>query len=408
MILASGVLGVQGRPGANNRIITGHIGVGGKGQTHVKGFAEQIGALCDVDTDQLAKAAKLVERDVPHFTDYRRLLERKDIDAVVISTPGHWHGLITVQACEAGKDVYVEKPAAQTIEEGRAMVAAAQRYSRVVQVGSQGRNHPGGRALRDFIKAGELGKINRIECWHNDNPIGGDPLKMGPPPANLDWDLWLGPARGLPYNPDYCHRTFRWMFDLGGGQIYDRGAHVFSLISWCLDLDRTGPVRVTATGDHPPSGLWDCPINFEVTYEFENPALTLVWSQKMAPPADFDFGAVYHGEKGQTIARGGDGRVWPGPEVEAFAAARNQPFALPKGVKTDDLHRANWLDCIRTREMPLMDIESGHRVASLCILANLAYRLERPLEWNAKTERIVNDESANHLLGSPGRGIYHL
>ncbi len=408
LVLSSGVLAANGRPGVNDRIVTGHIGVGGKGTSHLKGIPDNVGAVCDADTLHAEKAAARFDRKIAVFKDYRELLESKDIDAVVIATPDHWHALMTIDACEAGKDVYVEKPACKTIEEGRAMVNAAKRHKRVVQVGSQGRHHPGAKVLRKFIQGGSIGRITRVECWHNDNPVGGDPLKTANAPGNLDWDLWLGPAAGRAYNPDYCHRNFRWMLDLGGGQIRDRGAHVFNLISWFMGLDRTGPSRVEANGRHPESGLWDCPTNFEVTYAFDRPDLEIYWVQPGEKAADFDFGAVYHGTRGKTIVRGGDGRVFPDEQVIAFAEANGLESKLPKGVPAHDLNLANWLDCIRSRKQPVMDIESGHRVASMCILANLAYRLERPIAWDAKRERIIDDASANGLLGSPGRGEWRL
>jgi len=409
MILRSGVLAAQGRPGANDRIVIGHIGLGGMGSNHIKGFPpENIGALCDVDTEQMAKAAALVQRKIPMFTDYRRLLERKDIDAVVIATPNHWHGLIAIHACEAGKHVYVEKPASQTIEEGRAMVKAARRYKRVMQVGSQGRSHPAGKAVRKYIQDGMLGRVTLVECWHNDNSVGGDPLKMGDPPKSLDWDRWLGPVQKRPYNPDYCHRLWRWMFDLGGGQINDRGPHVLSLVAWYLGLESAKTVRVTATGDVPLKGLWNCPINFKVVYEFKDPDLKVVWSQPGKKAIDFEFGTVYHGTKDNLIVGGGDGRVFPEDKVEQYVAARNGTTKLPKGVRAHELQRKNWEDCIRNGETPIMDIEAGHRVATLCSLANIAYSVERPILWNARHERIENDETVNRLLGNPGRGKYHL
>lgn len=408
MILSSGVLAANGRPGANDRIVTGHIGVGGKGSSHLKSIPENVGALCDVDALQLGKAAAGLDRKVPVYSDYRRLLERKDIDAVVIATPDHWHALMMIHACQAGKDVYVEKPACKTIEEGRAMVNAAKRYKRVVQVGSQGRNHPGAAVLREFIQKGNIGRVNRVECWHNDNPVGGDPLKMGTPPPNLDWDMWLGPAAGRAYNPDYCHKNFRWILDLGGGQIRDRGAHVFNLISWTLGLDRTGPARVEATGNVPESGIWNCPTNFKVSYRFNKPEVTINWSQPGVKAADFEFGAVYYGTKGKTIMRGGDGRVFLDEQVIEYATALDRKYTLPKGVPAHSINLRNWFDCIKTRKTPIMDIESGHRVASMCILANLAYRLERPVVWDARQERFKGDDAANLLLGSPGRGIWHI
>jgi len=408
MILASGVFGANGRPGANARIVTGHIGVGGKGKGHIRLISENVGALCDVDSEQAGQAAKLVDRKVPIFTDYRKLLEQKDIDAVVIASPDHWHGLMTVHACQAGKDVYVEKPACKYIQEGRAMVDAARKYERVVQVGSQGRNHPGAAVLHKFLTEGNIGRVTRIVCWHNDNPVGGDPLKTGKAPANLDWDMWLGPAQIRPYNPDYCHRDFRWMLDLGGGQIRDRGAHVFNLVSWFLGLDRTGPARIEASGLVPESGLWNCPTNFRVVYEFDKPELTVEWAQPGERAADFEFGAVYHGTKGKIIVRGGDGRVFLDDQVADFANANGMKFELDKGENAGAIHLQNWFDCIKNRKAPSMDMESGHRVASMCILANMAYRLQRPIHWDAKKELCRDDPGANMLLGNPGRGHYRI
>ena len=404
----SHVFGAPGRPGANDRIVTGHIGVGGKGSFHLKGMKDSAGALCDVDSDHLARAAKFVGRDVGTYADYRQLLDQKDIDAVLIAAPDHWHGLMTIHACQAGKDVYVEKPACKTVEEGRQMIRATAESKRVVQVGSQGRNHPAAKALHRYIADGMIGRITKVVCWHNDNPVGGDPSKTTSPPKNLDWNLWLGPARDRAFNPDYCHRNFRWMLDLGGGQVRDRGAHVFSLVSWFLGLDRTGPSSITATGDVPPSGLWDCPINFRSVWKYDDRDLTIEWEQPGTPAADFVFGATYHGTKGNVVVRGGDGRVFPEEKVLKYAANKGMETSLPKGARADTYHRENWLDCIRSRETPSMDIETGHRVASMCILANLSYRLGRTLQWDASKERFVNDPGADLLLGMPGRGEFRL
>lgn len=409
MILPSGVLAANGKPGANDRIVTGHIGVGGKGSGHIRSIPQHVGAICDVDTLQAEKAAKLVGRDdIYIYSDYRHMLERKDIDAVVIASPDHWHALQMIHACEAGKDVYVEKPACKYIDEGRSMVEVAKKTKRIVTVGSQGRCHPVAGTLRAFLQSGEIGKITHVECWHNDNPVGGDSASTGSPPPNIDWDMWLGPAASRSYNPDICHRTFRWVLDLGGGQIRDRGAHVFNLISWFMGLDRTGPSRIEATGKRPVEGIWDCPTNFEVSYTFEKPDLTIAWKQPGIQAADFDFGAVYHGTRGKTIVRGGDGRVFPDEQVAAFAQDKGLPIEIDRGVRAHEINLENWFECIRTRDTPIMDIESGHRVASMCILANMAYRLERPIEWNARRERFDNDPAASLLLASPGRGRYSL
>jgi len=407
MILSSGVLAAHGKPGANDRIVTGHIGVGGMGRHHLGDFLDNVAAICDVDSARLEEVRGQLPSPVDTYTDYREVLDRKDIDAVLIAAPDHWHGLMMVHACQAGKDVYVEKPACKTIEEGQAMVTAAKKYDRVVVVGSQGRQHPASAAIREYIQDGVIGDVQRVECWHVDNPMGGDPAKFGPAPDHLDWDRWLGPAAWRMYNPDYCPFNFRWVLDFGGGQIRDRGAHVFSVVSWCLGLDEKGPTKVNATGEHPTSGIWDVPQKFYIEYTFEDPGLTVTWDQRGARPVDYDFGAVFIGTKGQTVLKGGDGGCTAEQKVLDYLTEKHGETVTGRGDALKANH-LNWFDCIRTRETPLMNIEAGHRIASMCILGNLSYRLERPLTWNAKKEQVIDDIGANRVLGGPGRGEYVL
>ncbi|MBN2311524.1 MAG: Gfo/Idh/MocA family oxidoreductase [Candidatus Hydrogenedentes bacterium] len=403
LILPSGVLAAPGRPGANDRIVTGHIGVGGMGRYHLGRMRDHVGAICDVDAEHCSKAAEQVKLNVPLYGDYRRVLDRKDIDAVFIAAPDHWHGIIAVHACEAGKDVYVEKPASKTVEEGRAMINAARRYGRVMQVGSQGRSQPASYATCQFIRNGQLGEVKRVECWHEENWPGGDPTKFCDPPPHLDWDMWLGPARWRPYTPEYCHFNFRWMLDFGGGFIRDRGAHVLSVVSWFLGLDGKGPVRVTATGEPRRESLWDTPRTMDVTWEFDDPELTIVWGQPGKPAAEATFGQVYYGSKDTLVFRGGDG----GCGTEDKALNYTPPSDGPYVYKSTD-HDMNFMECVKTREKPIMDIEAGHSVATMCILANMSYRLGRPIQWDAKAERCVGDEQANRMLSNPGRGPWHL
>lgn len=407
LILPSGVLAQGGRPGANDKLVVGQIGAGGQGRSHLKFLSGrsdvQIAAICDVDEKQRELGRDFTGGKAKGYNDYRELLDRKDIDAVVIAAPDHWHGLIAVDACEAGKDVYVEKPASKTVEEGRAMLDAARRYGRVMQVGSQGRSTPAAIAACNYIRNGQIGKVSRVECWHYENPVGGDPNLNQEPPPGLDWDMWVGPARWVPYNPDRVHFNFRWMLDFGGGQIRDRGAHVLSVISWCLDLDRRSPVRITATGEAPKTGLWDCPPEMRVEYRFENPDLTVVWEQPGTKAADHDFGAVYYGSSDKLIVRGGDGGCYTEKKAMDYTPPADGYHAFESPG-----HHQNWFDCIKSREKPIMDIAAGHQVAKLCILANLAYRIERPIMWDGEREQILGDEGANALLSNPGRGQWHL
>jgi predicted dehydrogenase len=374
------------------------------GSGHLNALKNQAAALCDVDQNHLARAVDMVGRKVDTYDDYRRILDRKDIDAVFIAAPDHWHGVMTVHACEAGKDVYCEKPASNTVEEGRAMVRAAERYGRVVQIGSQGRSQNYAYKACQFIKNGGIGQVQRVECWHYENPVGGDPTKNGPAPPELNWDMWLGPAKWYPYNPDRVHFNFRWFLEFGGGQIRDRGAHVLSLVSWFLDLDNTGPVRVSATGEPPHEGLWDCPTLMEATWEFDNPRLTVVWRQPGEKPVDYGFGAVYYGTNGKLVVAGGDG----GGTLPDEQVVNYEPPADGVQVFKSPGHHQNFFDCMRTREKPIMHIEAGHRVATMCVIGNLAYRLGRPLQWDPVQERFVGDDEANRLLSSPGRGPWHV
>jgi len=407
MILPSGVLAQVGKTGANDKLVVGVIGCGGQGKSHLRFLTGRddvaVAAVCDVDQTHLGQAMDMTNGSAKAYGDFRAVLDRKDLDAVVIVAPDHWHGIMAVQACDAGKDVYVEKPSSKTIEEGQAMLNAARHHKRVMQVGSQGRSTPDARATCDYIRNGQIGTVNRVECWHYENPVGGDPSKNGPAPKHLDWDMWLGPAQWVPYNPDRVHFNFRWMLDFGGGQIRDRGAHVLSVASWCLDLDDKSPVKVTATGNAPATGLWNCPPDLKVTYEYKNPDLTIVWDQPGKRAADHDFGAAYYGDKGQVALKGGDGGCYAEEKAMNYTPPSDGYHAYrSKG------HHQDWFDCIKSREKPIMDIAAGHKVATMCILANLSYRLQRPLEWDGKNERILNDESANRLLGSAGRGQWHI
>lgn len=417
MILPSGVLAQNGRPGANDKLVIGQIATGGQGRAHANFLAGrddvQVAAVCDVDEKHRQMGIDFTGGKAEGYNDYRKLLERKDLDAVLIAAPDHWHGIMAVDAANAGLDVYVEKPASKTIEEGRAMLEAARRNKIVMQVGSQGRSTPAAIASCNYIRNGQIGDVKKVVCWHYDNPVGGDLTKTGPAPKGLDWNMWLGPARWAPYNPDRVHFNFRWMLDFGGGQIRDRGAHVLSVLSWCLGLDEKSPVRVHATGSAPETGLWDCPTNFRVEITYDDPELTVIWEQPgIVPdksshnlPAGFhdQFGATYYGSKGNLVIGGGDGGCFAEKQAEEYTPPSNgyNAFKSPG-------HHQNWFDCIKSREKPIMDIAAGHQVGALCILANLSYRLGRPIEWDGKNERIKNDEDANRLLGSPGRGEFRL
>jgi predicted dehydrogenase len=394
--------GLLGAASPNEKVVTGHIGVGGMGTGHLNGMKDLVGAICDVYEPHLQRAARSVGRYVPLYKDFRKVLDQRDIDAVVIATPDHWHGVMAVLACEAGKDVYVQKPASVTIEEGRAMVRAAERCGRVVQVGSQGRSTSAAYKACEFIRNGGIGRVTKVTCWHYNNPVGGTKPDSDPP-AGLDWDLWLGPCRWVPYNEDRCHFNFRWFLEFGGGQIRDRGAHVMSVAMWIMDADHTGPVSVEAVGEAPKVGIWDCPTTMTVTYKFKDPDWTMTWNQPGEPKMGAGYGAVYTGEKDSLIVTGGDGGCGTEEKAMRYHAPADgyHPYKSPG-------HEQDWLNCIRTRKKPIMHIEAGHRVAALCILGNIAYILGRKLTWDPVAERCVGDEEANRMLARPNRAPWRI
>jgi predicted dehydrogenase len=393
--------------GANERIVYGHIGVGGMGSSHI--VADSCAALCDVDKNHLASAAKRVQGTPLLTDDYRRVLERKDIDAVTIGTPDHWHALMTIHACQAGKDVYSEKPTCKTIAEGQAMVAAARKYKRVVQIGAQGRSNPLAAAAANYIRNGQIGQIQRVDIWHPNNYVSGEGFgKETDAPAHLNWDMWLGPLAWRPYNADTVHFNFRWMMDSGGGFVRDRGNHALSIVSWCTGWDDyKGKVVVEATGQQNPKRIYDVPETMQVTWEFENPKWVLTWNQPgvVNPRFPGEWGATYTGSNSDLIVTGGDGGCDTEQKAKEYKPPTDGFNAFMEAVDTDptERHRQNWRRCIKTRELPAMDVEIGVQVITLPIIANISYTLGRKLTFDMKKMQFIGDAEANRFLSEPYR-----
>ena len=415
-IVPSGILAAAGRMGASERLVLAVIGTGGMGSSHLGDLIElrkegktAIAAVCDADEGRLARAVGAAGPGTDPYRDYRSVLKRKDIDAVVIATPDHWHAVQTVHACQSGKHVYVEKPASVAVRDGRAMVEAARANRRAVQVGAQGRTGKGAWYTCRAIRNGIVGKVKKVTCWHYENPVDGNPPADCDPPASLDWDLWLGPLSWRPYNTSWQPGNFRWFLESGGGQIRDRGAHQFSTILWCMDADRQVSYTVEAKGTPPPGGLWDCPPLMEVVYTFRDPDWQLVWAQPGEKLGKLEFGNVFWGESDHLILE------WEGAYKPA--EPRAVEFKVPPGGiqvdRTDAYedfnmnHKADWFKAIRDPSYrPAVDIEIAHRTATLCNLGNLSYILGRKLVWDGIREEVVGDPQANLLLGKPQRHPY--
>ncbi len=415
----TGVYAAPGKEGPNDRLVFGHIGVGGRGGGLMRGIKRRsdthIVAVCDADEKRLYNAHRAAGPQSTPYRDYRYVIDRKDIDAVVIATPDHWHAVHTVHAAECGKHIYVEKPACCTIEEGKAMVAAQKKSKVAIQVGSQGRSQPECYSARAYIANGMLGTVRKVTCWHYPSPADNRPVPDSEPPKELDWDLWLGPLRWRPFNRRYCHGVFRWIMESGGGQIRDRGAHVMSNALMFMNADDTGPVSIEATGTLPTRGLWNTAMHMNVKYTFKDPDWEMTWNQPGKPVPYFDrkkqkklriregYGAVYEGDKDSLVVWVGDGQV--------FTELKAVNYKIPSGgvqVYKSPGHNDDWINGIRTGAKTIMNIEGGAATANLTILGNISLVLGRRINWDPIKKEIVGDEQAHRLMSRPQRHPYHL
>ena len=384
---------------ANDRIGFGLIGCGSLGRNHhlsniLRRDDFEVLAVCDVDADHAAQAKEQAGGKVDAYGDYRRVLDRPDIDAVMIVTPDHWHARPAVDACRAGKDVYCEKPLSLTIADGRAMADAARRYDRVFQTGSQQRSSSLFHHACDLVRNGGIGTLKHIKAC-----IGGGPSNDWEPPrrppAHLDWEQWLGPAPLVDYAPSRCHYTFRWFYAYSGGKMTDWGAHHLDIAQWANGTSHTGPVSVEGTAKFPEHGMFDTPMTFDVHYRYAN-GVTLHCTSD--------------GENGVTLT-GTDGEIF----VSRGRIAANPAEILDTPIDAGSVqltnsrnHWSNWVDNIRSRGRPICDVEIGHRSATVCHLGNIAIQLGRKLEWDPDHEQFVGDEEANRMITRPKRLAYAL
>ena len=385
----------------SDMITLGFIGCGKQGRILSNYFLStneiRILALSEVYNDKTELMLKTVkanqekykqtgnQSDIGVYTDYRELLSRKDIDAVVIATPDHWHAAMAVRAAEAGKDIYCEKPLSLTVKEGRAMVKATRKHNRIFQTGSMQRSWPEFRQAVELIRNGYIGDIKSIKV-----NIGAPPVAYNLPeeaiPAGLDWKKWLGPNEFKPFNAELAPPITRDIYpnwrnykEFGGGMVTDWGAHMFDIAQWALDMDKSGPVEVIAPdADHQ-----------FLTYKYKN---NVVMTHEKW---EWNNAVLFTGTEGEL--RIGRGKLETTP-----ASIKSQPIAdNQKHVYKSENHYKDFLNAIRTRVKPICDVETGHRTATVGNIGNIAYQLKRPLKWNPKKEKFKNDAEANALLGRP-------
>jgi len=418
--------------GANDRIRVGFIGVGNRGDQVLSGFLAhhdaEVVAIADLHQPYLDFASKKIGTQPKQFHDYRKVLELKDIDAVAICTPDHWHALQAVEACQAGKDIYVEKPLSLVVEEGRKIVEAARHYGRVTQVGLMRRSSPAMKEAVDVLRGGAIGKITSVRSFHigNEWPRGiGNPADSEPP-EGLDWDAWLGPAPKVAYNRNRAFYRFRWFYDYSGGQVTNFGTHYMDFTQWLLGSD--APLAVTAMGAKlAVEDNREVPDTVEVLWTY--PQGTLVTFSQFdtnGSPADLRASTIeVRGTEGTMFLSWDSFEVVPELVTEMDVPAltpldrslsaqwekRRHTVIGPKKFESEDatpLHARNFLDCVRSRQKCNCDIETGHRSTTATLIANVALRTKSYLQWDRAAERFTNNPDANRLLSYKYRAPYKL
>jgi predicted dehydrogenase len=407
-------------PGANDRIRVALIGCGRQGSSDLGNAMKHpdvdVAAVCDVFEPNLAKVAATAP-SAQRYADFRRVLDRKDIDAVIIGSPDHWHALQTVLACEAGKDVYVEKPISVAIAEGRKMVQAARKHGRIVQAGTQQRSGKHFQQAAELVKAGRIGTVSQVRCWNfgNESPDGIGHTPDSAPPPGLDWDMWLGPAPKRPFNqnrfgvnPDRWS-SFRWFWDYAGGMMTDWGVHWLDIVQMAMGVD--APKYVSASGGKfVLKDDRETPDTLVATFQYPTFVCTYENRTSNANPINGKGGAIlFHGTDGTLMIDRQGFEIIPEKRGSGDKAVDRMDALKVENSNQHHLdHMRDFLECVKSRKTPIADIEIGQRSTSTALLGNIAYRTGRRIEWDAERERIVGDRDAQRYVTREYRKGYTL
>jgi predicted dehydrogenase len=389
--------------GPNDKIRLGLIGSGGMGRGDLECFflnpEVDCAVVCDVDDAMIAKGVEICVnkrgRKPDTTKDFRHVLGRKDVDVVLIATPDHWHALPTVLACMAGKDVYVEKPLAKTIDEGRAMLAASRQNNRVVQMGSQWRSCQHILDAAEFIRSGKLGKVSLVRGWAYLDwlPSLGKPADCSPPPG-VDYAQWLGPAPERPFNPNRFHFNFRWFWDYAGGLMTDWGVHLINMM--LMAMSNESPKTVSSSGGKfVLDDNTETPDSQVTVYEF--PSYTMIWEHRAGLNNGLNgrsWGVEWNGTEGTIILNDEGWQIVPERKPANLDAQRNPGSGDPRPA-----HVRNFLDCVKSRRAPVLNLEIAHPLTTVAHLGNIAYRTGRKIRWDHLQERVVGDPQADRLVG---------
>mgnify|MGYP002622409598 CR=1 FL=1 len=392
------------------RIGIGAIGMRYQG-TVIARQAQQHGdvvAIADVDRHVREQARASFGSTPRIFEDYRDLLSRSDVDVITIGTPDHWHVQMAINACRAGKDVYVEKPVSLTVDEGKRLSAVVEETGRVVQVGSWQRSDQRFRLAVELVRRGDIGELRQVDVVLGKNETGG-PFKQRTPPRHLNWNLWQGQTPDVPYIAERCHYTFRWWLEYSGGQMTDWGAHHLDIAQWAIG---SYPTEIQGTARFPNvADGYNVPVEFQIMYKFPKDVVMTVSDEGQN-------GILFTGTKGRIFVNRGRLTGRPVENLATNPLPREQFAAYPhdnlqrpeRAGKLDAIinHMGNFFDCVETRNLPISDVASQHRSATTCHLGNIALRLGKTLQWDADSEQFVDNPTANGMLSRERRSGFEL
>lgn len=390
---------LAGKVPASDRLRVAHIGLGGMGNNHVNWFAGlpevEIVALCDVDQQHLGDTLKRLQEKQPDgkvdtYEDFRRILDRPDIDAITCATPDHWHASIATLAFQAGKDVYGEKPLSYDVKEGQKMLRALNKHQRIFQLGTQIHATDNYHRVVELIRAGVIGKVHTVRIWKTGAPPMIGPPKIQTPPATLNWDMWQGPAPERAYFPERCHFTYRYFMDYSGGVFADFWCHIADVVWWAIQPQ--GLSSIQARGEEA-EGTADTPKWIDIDYQFDG--LKIHWTS--TPPdvpgaADRHIGAYFEGDEGTLICDYSTRAIAINGETVEDIPEVDQSIPRSPG------HQQNFVDAVKARTQPESSLAYAREMTLPMHLGLISYRLGRKLEWNAKKEKFVGDAEANKLL----------
>jgi predicted dehydrogenase len=417
--ISSSALGLLGMPlvsygirniAPSDRVRVAHIGLGGQGNSHMNWFKAlpdvETAALCDVDSLILGETRKRLEKmdpgkKVDTYTDFRKVLERKDIDAITCATPDHWHALIAIMAFQSGKDVYGEKPLTYSQEEGRVMLKSLEKHGSVFQLGTQihaGENY---HRVTEIIKSGVLGRIKTVRLWKTGGSPGLGFPQNQKPPDNLDWNMWLGPAPFEEYTPVRCHRSYRYFLDYSGGVFADFWCHIADIMF--MSVHPTGLYSIESRGERPHDGIADAPRWIDVDFKFKD--LDVFWTTQPPeiPGAEkMSIGAHFEGEKG-TLTCDYNTRI-----IRIGNETVNDIPEIPETIERSPGHQKNFIDSVKSRKQPESNLIYAREMTIPMHLAMISFRLKRKLIWDSMKEKFIGDDAANYLLSRKYRAPWTL